>query len=77
MSGMPNRVFEDALSLPVDERVHLIEELLHSLNLPIQSDIEEAWKQEAERRLAQLESGEVKAIPADDVFKAIRERYQR
>lgn len=77
MSGMPNKVFDEALSLPVEERVHLIEHLLHSLNLPIQSDIDDAWKEEAERRVAQLEGGAVEAVPADDVFRAIRERYQQ
>ena len=36
MSGVSNKVFEEALSLPSDERVSLVEKLLTSLNLPIQ-----------------------------------------
>jgi hypothetical protein len=36
MSGVANRVFKEALSLPLDERMNLVEKLLTSLNLPIQ-----------------------------------------
>ena len=77
MSGVPKRIFDEALSLPVEERVALIEELLHSLNLPLQPDIERTWQEEAERRATQIERGEVYSIPADDVLAMIRERYQR
>ena len=76
MAGMPNRVFEEALSLPSDERVDLVERLLQSLNLPLQPDIERAWQDEAERRVAQIMRGEVEMIPAEDVYRKIRERYQ-
>ena len=67
MSGMPNRVFDEALSLPVDERLTLIEELLHSLNLPLQPDIELAWQKEAERRVTQIEQGAIDSVAVDDV----------
>lgn len=34
-------------------------------------ELEQAWYDEAERRLASLESGEAADIPADEVFQAL------
>jgi len=62
MSGVGNKVFEEALSLPSDERVSLVEKLLTSLNLPIQEEIDQWWAEEAERRVSQIEQGEVELI---------------
>ena len=77
MSTMANKVFEEALSLPSDERVNLVEKLLMSLNLPIQAEIDRLWVEEAERRVTQIETGEVELIPGDEVFAKIRRKYQR
>lgn len=77
MSAIMNKVFEEALSLPSDERVSLVEKLLTSLNLPIQADIDRLWVEEAERRVSQIERGDVKLIPGDEVFAKIRRKYQR
>ena len=77
MSSVINRVFEEALSLPSDARASLVEQLLTSLNLPIQEEIDRQWAEEAERRLSQIERGEVELIPGDEVFAKIRRKYQR
>jgi len=77
MSGISNKVFEEALLLPSDERMSLVEKLLTSLNLPIQADIDRLWAEEAERRVSQIERGEVKLVPGDKVFAKIRRKYQR
>lgn len=77
MSDVENKVFEEALSLPSDERIGLIQKLLMSLNLPIQAEIDQLWAEEAERRVSQIEQGEVELIPADKVFARIRRKYQR
>ena len=77
MSAIANKVFEEALSLPSDERVNLVEKLLMSLNLPIQAEIDRLWVEEAERRVTQIETGEVELIPGDEVFAKIRRKYQR
>jgi putative addiction module component (TIGR02574 family) len=77
MSTITNRVFEEALSLPSDERVSLVEKLLMSLNLPIQEEIDRLWIEEAEHRVSQIEKGEVELIPGDEVFAKIRRKYQR
>ena len=77
MSDVENKVFEEALSLPSDERIGLIQKLLMSLNLPIQGEIDRLWAEEAERRVSQIEQGEVELIPGDRVFARIRRKYQR
>ena len=77
MTGVGNKVFEEALSLPSDERVSLVEKLLTSLNLPIQEEIDQLWAEEAKRRVSQMERGEVKLIPGNEVFAKIRRKYKR
>ena len=77
MSGVENKVFEEALSLPSDERIGLIQKLLMSLNLPIQAEIDRLWAEEAERRVSQIEQGDVELVAGDNVFARIRRKYQR
>ena len=77
MSDVENKVFEEALSLPSDERIGLIQKLLVSLNLPIQAEIDRLWAEEAERRVSQIEQGDVELIPGDEVFTRIRRKHQR
>ena len=77
MSAIADKIFEEALSLPSDERVSLVEKLLTSLNLPIQAEIERLWVEEAERRVSQIERGDVELIPGDAVFAKIRRKYRR
>jgi len=64
----------EVISLPVEERAMVVDSLLKSLNSP-ESDIDKKWAAVAKRRLKELRSGEVKAIPGDEVFKKIWKRY--
>ena len=75
MTAITDRVIEEALSLPADIRLNLVEKLITSLNLPIDEDIDRLWAEEAERRISQIESGEVKLVPGEDVFSKIRAKY--
>ena len=47
MIAMTDRVTEEALSLPADIRLNLVEKLITSLNLPIDKDIDRLWAEEA------------------------------
>ena len=58
-------------------RVSLVEKLLTSLNLPTQPEIDRLWAEEAERRIAQIDKGEVKLVPGKKVFSNIRKKYRR
>lgn len=77
MSIVPKKVFDEALSLPADARVSLVEKLLTSLNLPTQPEVDQLWVEEAERRIAQIEKGKAKLLPGEKVFSDIRKKYRR
>lgn len=75
MATTNDRVIEEALSLPADARLSLIEKLLTSLNLPIDEEIDHIWAEEAERRVSQIEEGKVKLVPGEEVFAKIRAKH--
>lgn len=77
MATTRDRVIEEALSLPADVRLSLVEKLLMSLNLPINAEIDRLWAEEAERRVSQIEAGEVKTVPGEEVFSKIRAKYEK
>jgi putative addiction module component (TIGR02574 family) len=75
MATTTDRVIEDALSLPADVRLSLVEKLLTSLNLPIDEEIDRLWAKEAELRVSQIEEGTAKLVPGEEVFAKIRTKY--
>jgi len=75
MTAMPDRVIEEALSLPTDIRLNLVEKLITSLNLPTDEDIDRLWAEEAERRISQIEANKVRLVPGEKVFSKIRAKY--
>jgi putative addiction module component (TIGR02574 family) len=64
----------EAISLPVDERAIMIDCLLKSLNPP-KAEIDKKWAAIAKQRLAELRSGKVKAIPGDELFEKIWNKF--
>jgi len=77
MPVVAKKVFDEALSLPAEARVSLVEKLLTSLNLPTQLEIDRLWSEEAERRISQIDKGEIKLVPGKKVFSNIRKKYRR
>lgn len=73
MHGM-KEIIQEAASLPVEERVIVVDSLLRTLNPP-DSEIDMEWVKVAKRRLAELRSGGVKPVSGDDVFEKIRDRF--
>ena len=73
MSEHSAQILKEALSLPSDDRVELVDRLLASLDTP-NPDIDALWVREAEDRIDAYERGEIPAIPAKDVFDAIRKK---
>ena len=77
MPTATDRVVENALELPADARIGLVGRILANLNLPTCPDIDKMWSEEAERRVAEIDRGEVDLIPGEDVFANIRWKYAR
>jgi putative addiction module component (TIGR02574 family) len=75
MTSTNDRVVEEALSLPSDVRISLVEKLLTSLNLPVDEEIDRLWAEEAERRVYQIEEGKAKLVPGEEVFAKIRAKH--
>ena len=63
-------------ALSETERAELALALIESLDGPAESDaeVEEAWRVEIDRRVAQVEQGEVELIPGDEVIRRVRRR---
>lgn len=60
-----------AQELVAEERAELAESLLASIREPI-ANVEAAWADEIERRVAAYDRGEMKAYAAEDVFAEAR-----
>jgi putative addiction module component (TIGR02574 family) len=66
---------QQASQLSEEERAELALSLIESLDGPPDPALDEAWQREVERRLAQIERGEVQPIPGDEVFARLRRRF--
>ena len=59
-----SEILKKALALPPEARAALAGSLLESLDEhPLDSGVEAAWSEEIARRIAELDSGKVKAFP--------------
>jgi putative addiction module component (TIGR02574 family) len=58
-----HELFREAAELSERERAELAGRLLESLEGEPDEDVEAAWAEEVERRIRQIDSGEVKTIP--------------
>ncbi len=67
MIHVDKKIAGNALSLPVTQRVELVELLLASLDSPDKA-IDELWALEAESRIDAFEAGELKSISLDNVL---------
>src|SRR5947207_11657285 len=60
------------MALPPDTRAELRERLVESLAQDISPEITSAQLAEVQRRIAQIESGEVELIPGDEALARVR-----
>lgn len=67
-------IVKEAECLPVEERAMVVDCILRTLN-PVESEIERKWIDVAKRRLDELHSGQIQAIPGDEVFSKVRKRF--
>ncbi len=67
MTNSANMILDQALELSATERAIVAEKLLFSLDSP-GSKIDDLWAKEADFRVEAYKKGEIKAIPAEEVF---------
>jgi putative addiction module component (TIGR02574 family) len=73
MSMTLDQIVEEASHLPREQVLEVVDRLTSALHAGIDSENEASWKQETRRRLAELESGSVRAVPGDVVSNNIRQ----
>ena len=69
-------LISQAASLPIEERVLIIDTLLKTINMHSE-EIDGKWIALAQKRLKELRSGEVAGIPGDEVFSKIQQRFSK
>jgi len=69
-----DQIVDETRELPQDVRAELVERILLSAHGGIASHIEDAWKQETRRRVADIQGGRAKGIPLDDALADARKR---
>ena len=77
MTALAEKIYNEVLDLPTDERLSLLAKLLHVITVPTATEIEKAWLEESHKRLADIRSGKVPAISGEVVFKEIKARFRK
>jgi putative addiction module component (TIGR02574 family) len=60
-------LYQAAMTLPEGDRAALAERLLDSLTTAMPSQLHPAWREEVSRRAAEIDAGEIKPIPWEEV----------
>ena len=68
----PEELFREALALPIEIRTELTERLIASLAEDISPEISDAQLKEVRRRIQELDSGQTKLVPGEDVLARVR-----
>lgn len=76
MTTQTTEILDVVDSLPIDMKLELIDHLLESIS-PSYKEIDDAWMEEVERRIDEVESGEVKLIPLEEVRERLGKRYRK
>ena len=71
MANLIEELSSQARTLPAADRVRLAEELLATVHAA-DDEIEAAWDAEIRLRIAEVDAGTAKLIPAEEVFAAAR-----
>jgi putative addiction module component (TIGR02574 family) len=77
MAATLDQVVQAARSLSPEQRGELLAELIRDLDAvdsEPQEDIDSHWSKEIARRLEDIDSGNIKSVPAEEVFERLRPR---
>jgi putative addiction module component (TIGR02574 family) len=63
MASDVGKLLEEALRLPPEARAALASSLMESLDETVDEDAEAEWAKKIQRRIREIESGQVKTVP--------------
>ena len=67
MARSARDLFDEAMRLDPQERAILLRLLIEALDAETEEGVEEAWRVEIDRRVAELDSGSVEAVSWEEV----------
>ncbi|RLS58347.1 MAG: addiction module component, family protein [Planctomycetota bacterium] len=74
MSQSPQQLLAEALEMPLADRGQLAAALIESLDEGTDDDVEQAWADEIQQRLRDIDEGKVQMIPWSEVRRRLRGR---
>jgi len=74
MTQEATELLKKALTLSAEERAHLVDSLLESLDEPREDPavVEAAWNDEIARRIADLDSGKAKTVSLEEFRRKLK-----
>jgi putative addiction module component (TIGR02574 family) len=75
MARSARELFEEAMRLDPEERATLMRLLIETLDAESEEGVEDAWRVEIERRMAELDSGAVEAVPWEEIRARLYRRW--
>ena len=67
-----DQIVEETRQLPTDVVAELVDRIWAARHGGMEAGIQEAWKQEARRRVSEIQNGQVEGIPGEEVSARIR-----
>jgi len=77
MSTTLKQIAQEALQLTSAQRAELADFLVESLNSAKPDELQRLWIAEANKRLTEIRSGDVKSIPGEEVLAEARRLVKR
>jgi putative addiction module component (TIGR02574 family) len=67
MAKSARELFDEVMRLDPEERATLMRLLIENLDAESEEGVEDAWRVEIERRMAELDSGSVPTVPWEEL----------
>jgi hypothetical protein len=68
------QLFDEIDVLPIDLKTKIVDKILNSMN-PTDKSIDDLWIKEVNKRKNEIESGNIKLVDGDEVFKKISQKF--
>jgi putative addiction module component (TIGR02574 family) len=73
----PDQIVDEASRWPLEKLAELVDRLTLILHHSVSPAVDESWNREVRRRLAEIESGQVQAVPGEEVSAKVRRIVER